>query len=131
MNWGKIFGLIGAIILILIFFNNLRIELHYAVLQVSYFESFKNLNVSIINANASDIVVKVTNPLNVPVTICNITGKYLAFYRPVIVPPLSEKNITIGITNYTALFSSISNKNEEIIVKLRIENTTIKAVNII
>lgn len=131
MNWGKILGLVGALIFILIYLNYITITFHYGILQVENLRLLKSLNVSIVGANSSAIIVRINNPLNVSVTVCNISGKYLVFGKPIVIPPQTSKNITIGITNYQALVNQIKNNDEYISIKLKIQNTTITSVNLV
>jgi hypothetical protein len=128
MNWGKILGMVGALAFILIYLNYITLTFHYGILQVENLRLLKNLNVSIVGANSSAIIVRMNNPLNVSVTVCNISGKYIVFGKPIVIPPQTTKNITIMITNYQSLVNQIDNNDEYILIKLKIENTTLTSV---
>jgi len=131
MNWGKILGMVGALAFILIYLNYITLTFHYGILQVENLRLLKNLNVSIVGANSSAIIVRMNNPLNVSVTVCNISGKYIVFGKPIVIPPQTTKNITIKITNYQSLVNQIDNNDEYILIKLKIENTTLTSVNLV
>ncbi|PVU74982.1 hypothetical protein DDW11_04575 [Sulfolobus sp. SCGC AB-777_G06] len=131
MNWGKILGMVGALAFILIYLNYITLTFHYGILQVENLKLLKNLNVSIAEVNSSAIIVRVNNPLNVSVIVCNIIGKYIVFGKPIVIPPQTTKNVTIQITNYQSLVNQIDNNDEYILIKLKIENTTLTSVNLV
>jgi hypothetical protein len=62
MNWGKILGMVGALAFILIYLNYITLTFHYGILQVENLRLLKNLNVSIVGANSSAIIVRMNNP---------------------------------------------------------------------
>ena len=131
MNWGKVLGLVGALAFVFAFFNTFHIIVKDSLHQFNQLKNLGNLNITIVSFTESYLVVNVKNPLNVAVTICNVSGDYLVFHGPVTIPPLGDRNVTIVVTNYSGLLNKVRSNSEIISVKLRIENTTITSVNVI
>lgn len=129
MNWGKIIGLVLATVFILLNYQIIQNAYQNGIPQVhSLMSSTSNLNFSIISFNQSNIDIKVKNPLNVSIIICNITGEYIYLNKIVIIPPNSSKELILFITNFSSLVNNINNKNETIFITVNILNTTITEV---
>jgi len=78
--------------------------------------------------NKTNIVLSAINPLNLSITIYNITGNYVYLQKPYIIPPHDSKDIVLIVTNYSGLINNVSNKTETLTISLGILNTTIDEV---
>ena len=129
VNWGKIFGIIFAILFIFISFQTIKHDYYLGIQQIKSFTNVQNdLKISIVSFNKTNIVLNVNNPLNLSITIYNITGKYVYLKKPYIVPPHNSKDIILIVTNYSELINNISNNTETLTISLGILNTTINEV---
>mgnify|MGYP001772512441 CR=1 FL=1 len=107
----------------------LQADYYLAIQQIRYLTSAQNnLKVSFVSSNKTNIVLNVKNPLNVSVTIYNITGDYVYLQKPYVIPPNSNKNVVLIVTNFLGLANNVKNNNESLTISLRILNTTISEV---
>ncbi|BFH72136.1 hypothetical protein SJAV_00800 [Sulfurisphaera javensis] len=126
MNWGKIIGIVLAILFIILYFPTLQSSFQNGVSQINSLSNItNNLKVSIISFNKSELIINVKNPLNVSIIICNVSGEYIYLNKIAVVPPHMSENVTLIITNFSNLVNNINNKNETITIKLRILETTV------
>lgn len=129
MNWGKIFGVIFAILFIFISFQTIKHDFYLGIQQIKSFTNAQNnLEISIVSLNKTNIVLSAINPLNLSITIYNITGNYVYLQKPYIIPPHDSKDIVLIVTNYSGLINNVSNKTETLTISLGILNTTIDEV---
>lgn len=131
MNLGKVIGVIAAIVFIIFYLSAIQHYITDGIHQLNSFKDLSSVNFRIVYSNASELVINVNNPLQVPIYICNVSGQYIYLPSAVKIPPLSSSNVTLRITNYSGLYNNIKENNETISVTVRVENTTIvKVVNI-
>jgi len=129
VNWGKIFGIIFAILFIFISFQTIKHDFYLGIQQIKSFTNAQNnLEISIVSFNKTNIVLSVNNPLNLSITIYNITGNYVYLQKPYIIPPHDSKDIILIVTNYSGLINNVSDKTETLTISLGILNTTIDEV---
>ena len=81
-----------------------------------------------VSFNKTNIILSVENPLNISITIYNISGDYVYLQKPYIIPPHDSKEIILIVTNYSNLINNISNKTETLTISVGILNTTIDEV---
>ncbi|BAB66688.1 hypothetical protein [Sulfurisphaera tokodaii] len=126
MNWGKIVGIILAIIFILLYISTIQNSYYEGIQQINSFSNVSNdLKFSLVSFNKSSLIVNVKNPLNISIIICNISGKYLYLSKSKVILPYSNENLTLIITNFSGFVSNINAKNETIIIKIKILDTVI------
>jgi len=129
VNWGKILGIILAILFILISYQTIQHDYYLGIQQIRSFTNLQNnLKISIVSFNKTNIILSVENPLNISITIYNISGDYVYLQKPYIIPPHDSKEIILIVTNYSNLINNISNKTETLTISLGILNTTIDEV---
>ena len=129
VNWGKLVGILLAILFIYFSFHTLQTDYYLAIQQIRDLTSAQNnLVISTVSSNKTNIVLNVKNPLNISVIIYNITGDYVYLQKPYIIPPHSSKNVVLIVTNYLGLANNIKNNSESLTISLRILNTTISEV---
>lgn len=129
MNWGKVVGILFALLYIFLSFNALQTDFYSAVQQIKSFIGLQdNLRFSVVSSNSSTIILKVENPLNVSIIVYNITGDYVYLEKSYVIPPQGSENLVLKVTNYNALINKINKNEETITISLRILNTTIDEV---
>lgn len=129
MNWGKVVGILLALLYIFLSFNALQSDYYLAVQQIKSFIGLQNnLKISVVSFNSSTIILKAENPLNVSIIVYNITGDYIYLEKSYVIPPQGSENLALKVTNYNALINKINKNEETITISLRILNTTINEV---
>jgi len=129
VNWGKVVGILLALLYIFLSFNALQSDYYLAVQQIKSFIGLQNnLKISVVSFNSSTIILKAENPLNVSIIVYNITGDYIYLEKSYVIPPQGSENLALKVTNYNALINKINKNEETITISLRILNTTINEV---
>ncbi|AHC52548.1 hypothetical protein SUSAZ_07860 [Sulfolobus acidocaldarius SUSAZ] len=127
MNYGKIAGLIAAIIFIIAMFFQIQGSVNNGIAQI---EEYRNMlsssslsySIKIVSDNQLDLTVH--NPFNLTMIIQNVTGQYIKFEHEVTIMPNTNGTFSIYITNSEGFLNNVENQNENVTIYMRLANTT-------
>ncbi|AAY80970.1 hypothetical protein [Sulfolobus acidocaldarius] len=127
MNYGKIAGLIAAVIFIITMFFQIQGSINNGVAQIQEYRSMlssSSLSYSVKIISYNELNLTVHNPFNLTMIIQNVTGQYMKFEHEVAIMPNTNRTFTIYITNSEGFLHNVENQNENVTIYMRLANTT-------